>query len=66
MTYKEAANNRINGVIELVKRIKKTGHCSATTLKEIETDLHQIFNYGYYVGWDDAKEDSEIENQETL
>jgi hypothetical protein len=66
MEFRDLANTKIKEVIELVKRVKKTGRCGEQTLKDLESGLHKIFGYGWCEGYNEAKDDIKLEYQETL
>ena len=66
MNNKEKAKIKINEIIELVKKVKKTGRCGEKTLDELEAKLCSIYNFGFCDGLNEGREDMEIENQETL
>ena len=66
MNNKDKAKTKINEIIEIVKKVKKTGRCGEKTLDELEAKLCSIYNFGFFDGWNEGREEMEIENQEAL
>ena len=57
MDNKTQAKIKINEILELVKKVKKTGCCGEKTLDHLEADLCKLFNLGLIEGYNEAKED---------